>query len=1858
MAGDRIEYTLGVGVEIKNTADQVRILQDTLNKENFSIKMVTPDVNIGKADEIFERLKKEYKEVTEIAVDYKTVVDDTGKTIGKFADSISFKGVGAMGELRKHQEKLNEGMADFGKKMKVFNDYSLNADKAKASAKNLGDEQKKTVEGTAEKLQVAVQKWKEHAEKLNLNEKEAKELEAEIERLNEELQVNQAETKTSANAMQSFGLRLSNAIKQTGAYTVALRASRLAQQELRKAVSYSVELDTEMTKIKVLQVEGAKTEAQINGLAKSFNNLAKEMAISTLEVARGSTEWLRQGKTVAETQELLRSTVMLSKLGAIDTANATEKLTATLNAFNLEAKDAELIVDKLVAVDNIAATSVNELATAMQYSASIASQSGISFDQLTSYIAVISETTRQSAQTIGQAFKTIFSRMQMLREGKIDEDGIGINKVEDALYRVGILLRNEEGQFRNFGTVLEELGAIWQNWNGTMEQSNIAAALGGTRQVNLIYALLNNMNDALEFQEEQAKATGLATERYGIYLASVQAKIDTFKATLEGLYQSLISSDLIKWFIDFGQSILDSIEKAGGLQNIIKWALRIVVILKGVPAILKTIKALQVGTNLAKAALSMGSVAGQGMKVTGMLSGLLKGLKLTGASAEKTAVVQGLLNASYEGGNKGLAQYILTQMGVIPATNAATGATLGFGAAVWTALAPVLALTAAMVALFFIVKAYNKAKEASAKRLEHMAEHEENAKSIKKEVTSLKELNEERKKIKGELDTLIEGTTEYTNKQQELYDIRAKLSELYPEIVPAVNDSTTAFNNETTAIEALIKAKEDLARAEKKEAVEKAEKELFGDVFYEDSGFDRDFYDDQVEKGQINPNDFVVVHKKGRVQLISKDVVSGNLTGANSLYEAFQEKLLNPDDIDALNKYTEKLLGTYNALNLIEDVSKRMQLAQVFEDTFTAEDADDTAKKFWTEVGREFVNQARAFEVPDQSWMDDLDRGGASQEQKDSYLNKMDAKAKELYNVTLPKVINRLKELQEAFSITKSDELVPDELQVELKKLSVEVEHHSNKLYYLKDGNKEYIETEEQLVDIIRTEAIPGYNNLSIELKELVDNTLLATLNTKEQTDALRELVNETSFLSEAIDEQTKNQTVSLETAMRLKEIEAQLGEEYGNNYFQIEQLGDGYTFATDAVYEYANSQLMSEFNTIKNAAALAEGSAELNYIEQAALAASEGNLVAAMSFISMAEAANQSIPDIEKLKDILYQMANVWQKANSGGLGTSGGSAGAKKEDPRIKETEKLIKGLEKQIDAHKKEIDLHKKEIDIIKAAQKAYADWIDQKKKSLELAKNEADYYKDQEERLKSLAKLEKELAVIKLDNSPEARAKALELEEQIEEKRKEIEENSEERRHELQIRALEELKDAFDKASEEQIKGIQTIIDGIEEIIKGIQEQIKEQREFIQELREQDRSNGGDGRSPNRTGGTGESLLAAIQRTSSGKVGYGSNDEELGMPVSKTGDEPTQRSHLGGAIDINTNQSSGNVHSPQTGVVTYMGDTGTGYGKTIAIKNADGRIVTLSHLSEFGDLKVGQRVDKTDIIGKIDENWTGNGTGEHIHMATFQELNGEVVQTTTNFESFNRKLDYANSKFPAGILDFVTSLEDGRKTIVKVGGKVDKELTEQAEYISKATGLTSKELEGLADSVKSGAVNMEGGVSSMIKDLEFLGYDIKLTGEGLKKFYDFLKNISNDNVDVESKPKPLEPKPGGRKPGGQVEQYAFHSGGLVESHHDGDFAGGLNSNEVFAKLLKGEYVATESQMERFLSKTLPTLMGANLRIQPNAVNTEISLSMPINVEGNMDKSVIADIEVIANRAVEKINRQVASMGHIRTSNQFIS
>jgi hypothetical protein len=206
--------------------------------------------------------------------------------------------------------------------------------------------------------------------------------------------------RSTTTSVDNFSTTLMKDAKKVLEWMIATSLIIGTLQQVREGIQYVEDLNKAMTNIGMVT---GQTAEQLNGMVTEFNSMARELGVDTLAVAEGAGEWIRQGKNAADTMELLRSSTMMSKLGNLEAADATDKLIAVTNAYNISAKDSIQVVDTLIGLDNSFATSTSEIASAMQKSASMAKLAGVSYKDLASYITVISATTRQSGETIGQA---------------------------------------------------------------------------------------------------------------------------------------------------------------------------------------------------------------------------------------------------------------------------------------------------------------------------------------------------------------------------------------------------------------------------------------------------------------------------------------------------------------------------------------------------------------------------------------------------------------------------------------------------------------------------------------------------------------------------------------------------------------------------------------------------------------------------------------------------------------------------------------------------------------------------------------------------------------------------------------------------------------------------------------------------------------------------------------------------------------------------------------------------------------------------------------------------------------------------------------------------------------------------------------------------------------------------------------------------------------------------------------------------------------------------------------------------------------------------------------------------------------
>lgn len=322
--------------EIKNTTDKIATMSAKKNPlgiiDQYTLKYM-------------DELKNKYTEV------YKLISKPVTKTV---VDPITFKetqrtemvsewektetivdGVAArQKELERSQKEQNKALEQTAKlrakELDEMEKAAKQADLFLAKSKNLA---------STPSVQAAIGKANEL--KAAVSEGDI----AKVRKLKDELDLAKAALQTGRTGLDSWSEGMRNALKQTIEYATSIGLVYGALRQLQEGVQYLKDLDKEMTNV---QIVTGDSDEQIASLSLEYNDLARSLGATTLEVAKGSLEWRRQGKTIEETSQLMEATMMLSKLGNMEAAQSTEYLTSILNGFKLEAEDAEDVISKLV----------------------------------------------------------------------------------------------------------------------------------------------------------------------------------------------------------------------------------------------------------------------------------------------------------------------------------------------------------------------------------------------------------------------------------------------------------------------------------------------------------------------------------------------------------------------------------------------------------------------------------------------------------------------------------------------------------------------------------------------------------------------------------------------------------------------------------------------------------------------------------------------------------------------------------------------------------------------------------------------------------------------------------------------------------------------------------------------------------------------------------------------------------------------------------------------------------------------------------------------------------------------------------------------------------------------------------------------------------------------------------------------------------------------------------------------------------------------------------------------------------------------------------------------------------------------
>lgn len=350
-------------------------------------------------------------------------------------------------------------------------------------------------------------------------------------------------------------------LQQSTQYFFSLRNMiNLLKRGIREAVDVVKELDAAMTETAVV------TDYSVGDMWQKlpeYTANANALGATVKDMYEATTLYYQQGLRTEAAMGIANETMKMARIGGLEASDATDKMTAALRGFNMEINEmsAQRVNDVYSNLAAKTASNTEELGTAMQRTASIAHSAGMSFEGTAAFLAQAIETTREPAENLGTAMKTIVARFTELKKNpleitEVDGEEVSYNKVDTALQSIGVSLKDANGQFRDLDQVFLDISQRWDSLTQT-QQRYVATTAAGSRQQSRFIAMMSNYERTMQLMDYANNSAGASNEQFGKTMESLEAKLNKLKNAWNEFLMNIMNDSWTKGIVDGGTKILN-----------------------------------------------------------------------------------------------------------------------------------------------------------------------------------------------------------------------------------------------------------------------------------------------------------------------------------------------------------------------------------------------------------------------------------------------------------------------------------------------------------------------------------------------------------------------------------------------------------------------------------------------------------------------------------------------------------------------------------------------------------------------------------------------------------------------------------------------------------------------------------------------------------------------------------------------------------------------------------------------------------------------------------------------------------------------------------------------------------------------------------------------------------------------------------------------------------------------------------------------------------------------------------------------------------------------------------------------------
>ena len=236
---------------------------------------------------------------------------------------------------------------------------------------------------------------------------------------------------------------------------------------------------------------------------------------------------------------------------AMSASDSASFIIAQMKAFNIDASNAEHIIDAVNSVSNNYAVSSGQLAQNLGNMSAAMATGNNTFEQSLGMLTAMTEITRNAAKG-SRALITVQGRLNQI----VDESSDTGKALTKWYQEHKIAVKDDEGQIRSLYDVLTDVAKIWPTLTKN-EQMYYLQQQAGTTQTQNLAALLSNYETAIKATNTAIESNGSAMQENERYMESLQAKEQALKAEFEDFSNRVLSQEFVGGLLDAGKAMLN-----------------------------------------------------------------------------------------------------------------------------------------------------------------------------------------------------------------------------------------------------------------------------------------------------------------------------------------------------------------------------------------------------------------------------------------------------------------------------------------------------------------------------------------------------------------------------------------------------------------------------------------------------------------------------------------------------------------------------------------------------------------------------------------------------------------------------------------------------------------------------------------------------------------------------------------------------------------------------------------------------------------------------------------------------------------------------------------------------------------------------------------------------------------------------------------------------------------------------------------------------------------------------------------------------------------------------------------------------